>query len=41
MISFVEKPSHPRSNLANAGMYAFDRSVLDEIDGQAAEGYRL
>ncbi len=33
VISFVEKPSAPRSNLANAGMYAFDRSVLDEIAG--------
>jgi mannose-1-phosphate guanylyltransferase len=30
---FVEKPSEPVSDLANAGMYAFHPSVLDEIDG--------
>jgi|SRR5580704_10875191 mannose-1-phosphate guanylyltransferase len=32
MIGFVEKPSQPASNLTNAGMYAFNPSVLDEID---------
>ncbi|KGN40607.1 nucleotidyltransferase family protein [Knoellia aerolata] len=29
--SFEEKPSAPRSDLANAGMYAFRRSVLDLV----------
>jgi mannose-1-phosphate guanylyltransferase len=29
---FVEKPAEPVSDLVNAGMYAFDPSVLDEID---------
>ncbi len=28
---FIEKPAQPASNLANAGMYAFDPQVLDEI----------
>jgi mannose-1-phosphate guanylyltransferase len=32
MIGFVEKPSQPASDLTNAGMYAFNPSVLDEID---------
>jgi mannose-1-phosphate guanylyltransferase len=32
VIGFVEKPSQPVSDLANAGMYAFHPSVLDEID---------
>jgi mannose-1-phosphate guanylyltransferase len=31
VIGFVEKPARPVSDLANAGLYAFDRSVLDEI----------
>lgn len=31
VVGFVEKPAHPRSDLANAGMYAFGPSVLDEI----------
>jgi mannose-1-phosphate guanylyltransferase len=35
MIGFVEKPSHPVSDLVNAGMYAFHPSVLDEIGGPA------
>jgi mannose-1-phosphate guanylyltransferase len=30
---FTEKPSHPVSDLTNAGMYAFHPSVLDEIAG--------
>jgi mannose-1-phosphate guanylyltransferase len=30
---FVEKPRNPRSDLVNAGMYAFHPSVLDEISG--------
>jgi mannose-1-phosphate guanylyltransferase len=33
VIGFVEKPSEPVSDLTNAGMYAFQPSVLDEIDG--------
>lgn len=32
MVSFEEKPEHPRSDLANAGIYAFAPSVLDLID---------
>jgi mannose-1-phosphate guanylyltransferase len=31
VVGFVEKPAEPRSNLANAGMYAFHPTVLDEI----------
>ena len=31
MVSFEEKPAAPRSDLANAGMYAFRRSVLDLV----------
>ena len=31
VVGFIEKPSEPVSDLANAGMYAFDRSVLEEI----------
>jgi mannose-1-phosphate guanylyltransferase len=43
MIGFVEKPSKPASDLTNAGMYAFDPSVLDEIDGMPPKdiGYHL
>lgn len=33
MSAFVEKPAHPSSNLANAGMYVFERAVIDEIGG--------
>jgi mannose-1-phosphate guanylyltransferase len=33
MVGFVEKPAEPRSDLANAGMYAFRPGVLDLIDG--------
>ncbi|HET9060133.1 MAG TPA: nucleotidyltransferase family protein [Acidimicrobiales bacterium] len=29
--SFVEKPEHPSSDLANAGLYAFSPEVLDQI----------
>lgn len=31
--AFEEKPSRPRSNLANAGLYAFSPRVLDRIRG--------
>ena len=31
VVGFVEKPADPPSDLANAGMYAFHPSVLDEI----------
>lgn len=31
VVGFEEKPAHPRGDLANAGMYAFDPAVLDEI----------
>ncbi len=31
VVSFEEKPAAPRSDLANAGMYAFRRSVLDLV----------
>lgn len=30
---FEEKPANPRSDLANAGMYAFRPEVLDLVDG--------
>ena len=30
---FEEKPAHPRSELANAGMYAFGPEVLDLVEG--------
>jgi len=33
VVGFAEKPSQPVSDLTNAGMYAFDPSVLKEIDG--------
>lgn len=32
VIGFVEKPAHPVSDLANAGMYAFAPSVLDLVE---------
>ena len=32
MTGFAEKPFEPVSDLANAGMYAFNPSVLDDID---------
>jgi mannose-1-phosphate guanylyltransferase len=31
VVGFEEKPAEPRSDLANAGMYAFAPAVLDEI----------
>jgi mannose-1-phosphate guanylyltransferase len=43
VVSFVEKPAHPVSNLANAGMYVFSPRVLDEIEGPGPKdiGYDL
>jgi mannose-1-phosphate guanylyltransferase len=32
VVGFVEKPAQPRSDLANAGMYAFHPDVLDLVD---------
>jgi mannose-1-phosphate guanylyltransferase len=33
MVGFEEKPARPRSDLANAGLYAFDRDVLAMVEG--------
>jgi mannose-1-phosphate guanylyltransferase len=33
VVAFEEKPTHPVSDLANAGLYAFDPRVLDLVDG--------
>ena len=33
LVGFEEKPVLPRGDLANAGLYAFDREVLDLIEG--------
>ena len=33
VVGFTEKPSQPVCDLVNAGMYAFDPRVLDEIGG--------
>jgi mannose-1-phosphate guanylyltransferase len=33
VVGFQEKPSHPVSDLINAGIYAFHPSVLDKIGG--------
>jgi mannose-1-phosphate guanylyltransferase len=43
VVGFVEKPAEPRSDLANAGMYAFHPSVLDLIAGPPPKdiGYDL
>ena len=41
VVGFVEKPRYPRSDLVNAGMYAFSPSVLDEVDGPPPLGHRL
>ena len=32
IVEFVEKPKHPKSNLANAGMYIADRRIFDFLD---------
>jgi mannose-1-phosphate guanylyltransferase len=43
VVGFVEKPRNPRSDLVNAGMYAFAPAVVDEIDGEPPRdiGYHL
>jgi mannose-1-phosphate guanylyltransferase len=42
VIGFAEKPAHPVSDLTNAGMYAFDHSILDEIGSPPTDiGYDL
>jgi mannose-1-phosphate guanylyltransferase len=43
VVGFVEKPREPVSDLANAGMYAFHPSVLDQIGGPPPKdiGYDL
>jgi mannose-1-phosphate guanylyltransferase len=43
VIGFEEKPANPRSDLANAGIYAFDPDVLALIDGPPPQdiGYDL
>jgi mannose-1-phosphate guanylyltransferase len=33
VVGFQEKPVHPVSDLANAGLYVFDAAVLDLIEG--------
>jgi mannose-1-phosphate guanylyltransferase len=33
LVGFEEKPVRPLSDLANAGLYAFSREVLDLVDG--------
>lgn len=33
VVSFEEKPEHPRGDLANAGLYAFNPSVIDLVQG--------
>ena len=34
IIDFVEKPINPKSNLANAGIYAFNTDIFDKIDNK-------
>ena len=43
IIGFAEKPREPVSDLVNAGIYAFQPSVLDEVDSTAPRdiGYDL
>ncbi|HEX2805730.1 MAG TPA: nucleotidyltransferase family protein [Kineosporiaceae bacterium] len=43
VVRYVEKPSDPPSDLANAGMYAFHPDILDEITGPLPKdiGYDL
>ena len=43
LTGFAEKPAEPRSDLVNAGIYAFRPSLLDELDGTLPKdiGYDL
>jgi mannose-1-phosphate guanylyltransferase len=43
VVGFEEKPQNPSSDLANAGMYAFHPSVIDEVVGELPQdiGYDL
>jgi mannose-1-phosphate guanylyltransferase len=43
VVDYVEKPADPPGDLANAGIYAFHPSLLDEITGPAPKdiGYDL
>ncbi len=43
VVGYVEKPAEPRSDLANAGMYAFDPRALDHLGGPPPKdiGYHL
>jgi mannose-1-phosphate guanylyltransferase len=43
LTGFAEKPAEPRSDLVNAGIYAFHPSLLDELDGALPKdiGYDL
>jgi mannose-1-phosphate guanylyltransferase len=43
VVGYVEKPADPPSDLANAGIYAFHPSVLEDITGPAPKdiGYDL
>jgi mannose-1-phosphate guanylyltransferase len=43
VVGYVEKPANPTSDLANAGIYAFRPSVLDDITGGTPKdiGYDL
>ena len=43
VVGYVEKPADPPGDLANAGIYAFHPSVLDDITGPAPKdiGYDL
>ncbi len=34
VVGFTEKPSRPHGDLANAGIYAFHPSVLDDVGGE-------
>jgi mannose-1-phosphate guanylyltransferase len=36
LVGFEEKPASPRSDLANAGLYAFSTQVLDLVEGPEA-----
>jgi mannose-1-phosphate guanylyltransferase len=43
VVGFAEKPSHPASDLTNAGMYAFNPGVLEMLDARPPQdiGYDL